>query len=52
MQINNSGDLDSVWTGGFHQATVENHIVLALSVDRDRNFTEFKNLILVHLKEF
>ena len=52
MQINNSGDLDSVWTGGFHQATVENHIVLALSVDRDRNFTEFKNLIHAHLKEF
>ena len=32
VQRNNSGDLDSVWTaGGFHQATVENHIVLALN---------------------
>nr|CAH0106823.1 unnamed protein product [Daphnia galeata] len=51
-QINNSGDLDSVWTGGFHQATVKNHVVLALSVDRDRDFTEFKNLIHAHLKEF
>ena len=39
MQINNSGDLDSVWSGGFHHASVKNHVVLALSADRDRNLT-------------
>ena len=52
MQRNNTGYLDSVWTGGFHQATVENHVVVALSVNRDRNFTKFKNLIQGYLKEF
>ena len=52
MQINNSGDLDSVWSGGFHHVSVNNHVVLALSVDRDRNLIQFKNLIQVHLKEF
>jgi hypothetical protein len=51
LQINDSGELDTVWSGGFHHASVKNHVVLALSVDRDRNLTQFKNVIQVHLKE-
>jgi hypothetical protein len=45
---------NSVWTAGFHQASVRNDAAFAISVDRRaENLTEFTSSMLdLHLKEF